>query len=65
MWGGACASVIQLVSAAAVAIYALAMQRKAETGKVGSGTREPMKMGAMGGSRQEEKEGARERRKEL
>lgn len=51
VWGVACASVIKLVSAAVMAVYALVVQQKA-----GNEKGEPMKMSASGGG---------ERKKEL
>jgi len=57
--------VVQLVSAAAVAVYALGVQQKAGKGKVGNEKGEPMKMSASGGGTPQEKAGAGERKKEL
>jgi len=49
VWGVACASVIQLVSTAVMAMYALALQQKGETRKSGNEKGEPMRMSATGG----------------
>jgi len=60
VWGVACASVIKLVSAAAIAVYALVIQQKA-----GNEKGEPMKMSASGGEAPPGKAGGGERKKEL
>ena len=65
VWGVACASVIQLVSAAVIAVYALAVQQMAGTRQAGNEKGEPMKMSASGGGAPPGKAGGGERKKEL
>lgn len=61
----ACTSVIQLVSAAVIAAYALAMQQTAGTWKAGNEKGEPMRMSASGGGAPPGNAGRNERKKEL
>ncbi|KAI9872177.1 MAG: GET complex subunit get1 [Pleopsidium flavum] len=63
IWGIACASVIQLVSAAAVAIYALGVQPTGGKRKTGSEKGEPMKISPSGGGTPQGRTG--ERKKEF
>ena len=63
IWGIACASVVEIVSAALMASWALVMRKEA----AGKGKGEPMKMSSGGGGMQDEKTkaGSRGMKKEL
>jgi len=65
VWGVACASVVQLVSTAVIALYALAIQQRRGIRKAGNEKGEPMPISATGGRAPPGNAGGGERKKEL
>ena len=65
VWGVACASVIQLVGSAIIAVYALAVQQTGGIKQPGTEKGEPMRMGASGGRTPPGTAGGRGKKKEL